>query len=76
MDEGSAGSTMEWGFLAQLLASPQLRLVDELFIELHFTFDARTGNTLGWSHADHSMWQAWDVLRQLRRCGVAVHAWP
>ena len=27
-------------------------------------------------HLTHSMKQAFDVLRQLRACGLPVHAWP
>ena len=29
-----------------------------------------------WVHLTHSMKQAFDVLRQLRACGLPVHAWP
>ena len=68
----SLGPTMEWGFLADLLRSPKaLALVDELFIELHFY-----ASSLRWVHPTHSMKQAFDVLRQLRACGLPVHAWP
>ena len=68
----SLGPTMEWGFLADLLRSPKaLALVDELFIELHFY-----ASSLRWVHLTHSMKQAFDVLRQLRACGLPVHAWP
>ena len=83
VDELPSGSTMEWGFLAALASSPQLVLVDELFIELHATFPRWPGSNAslhawgeGFSHGDHSSWQGFDVLRELRRCGVAVHAWP
>jgi hypothetical protein len=76
VDEGKTGPTMEWGFLADLVNSPQVALVDEIFIELHFLFDVSMGNTLGWKHKMHSMWQAFDIMRELRRCGVAIHAWP
>lgn len=63
---------MEWGFLADLLRRPEaLALVDELFIELHFF-----APSLNWVHLTHSMKQAFDVLRQLRACGLPVHAWP
>ena len=48
-----------------------LALVDELFIELHFF-----APSLNWVHLTHSMKQAFDVLRQLRACGLPVHAWP
>ena len=68
----SLGPTMEWGFLADLLRRPEaLALVDELFIELHFY-----AASLRWVHLTHSMKQAFDVLRQLRACGLPVHAWP
>ena len=68
----SLGPTMEWGFLADLLKRPgALALVDELFIELHFY-----AASLRWVHLTHSMKQAFDVLRQLRACGLPVHAWP
>ena len=68
----SLGPTMEWGFLADLLRRPEaLALVDELFIELHFF-----APSLNWVHLTHSMKQAFDVLRQLRACGLPVHAWP
>ena len=68
----SLGPTMEWGFLADLLRRPEaLALVDELFVELHFY-----GPSLRWVHLTHSMKQAFDVLRQLRACGLPVHAWP
>ena len=68
----SLGPTMEWGFLADLLRRPEaLALVDELLIELHFY-----AASLRWVHLTHSMKQAFDVLRQLRACGLPVHAWP
>lgn len=99
VDEGNYGSTLEWGFLADLVRteavdtcrdaapergrvpcvqvhSDQLALVDEIFIELHFTADRRIGAVNFWHHGDHSQLQAFDLLRQLRRCGIAVHAWP
>ena len=62
---------MEWGFLADLLSSTELALVDELYIELHFWY---TG--LRWDHRDHDMRQAYDIFRQLRKCGLPVHSWP
>ena len=65
-------NALEWGFLADLLRSPNtLALVDELLIELHFY-----APSLRWVHLTHSMKQAFDVLRQLRACGLPVHAWP
>ena len=68
----SLGPTMEWGFLADLLRRPEaLALVDEFFVELHFY-----ASSLRWVHLTHSMKQAFDVLRQLRACGLPVHAWP
>ena len=68
----SFGPTMEWGFLADLLKRPgALALVDEFFVELHFY-----APSLRWVHLTHSMKQAFDVLRQLRACGLPVHAWP
>lgn len=74
------GSTIEWGFLADLYHSQALTLVDELFIELHFTFGAEAKKALGfslnWEHRDHSMRQQFDLLRELRRCGIAVHQCP
>lgn len=84
VDEQPRGSTIEWGVLSALYHSPALRLIDELFIELHFEFNARTasehvpglGFHLGWNHSDHSMRQQFELLRELRRCGLAVHAWP
>ena len=53
------------------LVEEALALVDELFIELHFY-----ASSLRWVHLTHSMKQAFDVLRQLRACGLPVHAWP
>ena len=75
VDEGGAEETssIEWGFLADLLYSPRhLRLVDELFIEMHFFYPQCWGS----SFREHTMWQHYDVLRQLRAQGIAVHAWP
>ena len=72
VDNDSLGPTMEWGFVADLLGRPEaLALVDELFVELHFY-----APSLRWVHLTHSMKQAFDVLRQLRACGLPVHAWP
>mmetsp|Transcript_20372 Transcript_20372/g.60745 ORF Transcript_20372/g.60745 Transcript_20372/m.60745 type:complete len:514 (-) Transcript_20372:40-1581(-) len=71
VDAGNEGPTMEWGFLSDLLHSEALALVDELFIELHFWLPE-----IHWLHTTHSEAQAFDVLRQLRACGMAVHAWP
>lgn len=80
----SIGNSIEWGFLADLYNSSALALVDELFIELHFNsygpniprFRQRIGYPPDWQYMPHTMWQAFDVLRELRACGVAVHAWP
>ena len=44
---------------------------DELFVELHFF-----APSLRWVHLTHSMKQAFDVQRQLRACGLPMHAWP
>ena len=71
VDEGQIGPTMEWGFLADLIYSDALGLVDELFIELHY-HSAR----LRWGHQVHSERQRYDVIRQLRACGMPVHDWP
>jgi len=62
---------MEWGFLADLLSSEEMGLVDELFIELHFWFP-----DIGWKFESHTMRQAFDVFRQLRSCGLPIHSWP
>lgn len=75
VDSGITGLTMEWGFLADLVHAKEMALVDELFIELHFAYHA-CQNGMGWFHHSHSMQQAYDVMRQLRQCGLAIHAWP
>lgn len=63
---------MEWGFLSDLLHEPNaMSMVDELFIELHFSEP-----DIGWPYTHHSSRQAYDVMRQLRECGIVVHAWP
>jgi hypothetical protein len=72
VDEGSDTPTLEWGFLYNLLASDVLRLVDELFIELHFWHPEVSWQ---WRYHGHSMWEAFDAMRQLRARGHAVHAW-
>ena len=71
VDEGVSGVTMEWGFLADLVHSEELKLVDELFIELHYS-----SAELGWQHHTHSGRQRYDVVRQLRACGMPIHDWP
>ena len=71
VDEVVEGLTMEWVFLADLMQSEELALVDELFIELHFKYDS-----IDWDFGRHSMQQAFDIQRQLRQCGLAIHAWP
>ena len=72
-DGGELQSSIEWGFLADLVYSPQhLRLVDEIFIEMHFWFPGLWGS----SFHSHTMWQHFDILRQLRAQGIAIHAWP
>eukprot|EP00928_Gymnodinium_smaydae_P010169 TRINITY_DN13816_c0_g1_i2.p1 TRINITY_DN13816_c0_g1~~TRINITY_DN13816_c0_g1_i2.p1 ORF type:complete len:748 (+),score=60.52 TRINITY_DN13816_c0_g1_i2:291-2246(+) len=71
VDAGSQFTTMEWGFLAHLV-SQDLRLVDELYIELHMYHPK-----IGWTHDRHSAREQFDIMRQLRYvCGAAVHAWP
>jgi hypothetical protein len=62
---------MDWGFLSYLIHSKELELIDELFIELHFY-----NPDLGLKHQSHTMQQQFDVLRQLRECGLPIHAWP
>lgn len=65
------GPTMEWGFLFSVLSTPEVaQLVDELYIELHFSFPK-----LYWKHL-HSNWEALDAFRDLRRQGAIVHSWP
>lgn len=71
VDHGNDGLTMEWGFLSDLVHSEAIGLVDELFIELHFRH-----SKIAWTYPQHSMKQAYEVLQELRRCGLAVHAWP
>ena len=71
VDEGSRGPTMEWGFLADLIYSEEIALVDELYTELHFKYQK-----LHWRHNSHSARQRYDVVRQLRACGMAIHDWP
>ena len=86
VDEPTSGPTIEWGFLADLYGHPALALVDELFIEMHFSWPPATCTnpravcadlrSFSWTGKPHSMQQAYFVLAELRRCGVAVHAWP
>lgn len=65
------GPTMEWGFLADLLSQKQ-RLVDELYIELHYSREKTY-----WGYDRHSGREAVELLVQMRdKCGFAVHAWP
>ena len=71
VDEGTNSPTMEWGFLADLIYSEEIALVDEFYIELHFKYDK-----IGWRHNSHSARQRYDVVRQLRACGMAIHDWP
>lgn len=71
VDEGNRGPTLEWSFLGDFLYSKSISLVDELYIELHFT-----DRKLKWFHRTHSMRQHYDVVRQLRACGMAIHDWP
>ena len=70
-DGSTGGPTMEWGWLADAIATDSFHFIDELFIEMHFHFPE-----MGWKHPYHSMWQAFDVLRQLRSHGIVVHSWP
>ena len=68
----SVGS-IEWGFLADLVYHPEyLKFVDEIFIEMHFFYPSHWGTFF----STHSMWQHFDVLRQLRAHGIPIHAWP
>lgn len=71
VDEGSEGPTMEWGFLGDLIYSDALALVDEFYTEMHFRYPG-----LRWSFTTHSARQRYDVVRQLRACGMAIHDWP
>lgn len=72
-DVGSGGASMEWGFMADLVLSDKyLRLVDEIFVEMHYYHPAIWRD----SFAAHTMWQHFDLLRQLREYGVIVHQWP
>ena len=73
LDQGSDILTMEWGFLAALLHSQVLILVDELFIKLHFW---RPPSNLKFGLGSHSMLQAYEVVLQLRQCGFPIHVWP
>ena len=65
------GPTMEWGFLFSLMKNSKIaKLIDELYIELHFHFPS-----LYWKHY-HSNWEALDAFRYLREHGAIVHSWP
>lgn len=70
-NHNSLGPTMEWGFLADLVYSEEIALVDELYIELHYRLEK-----IGWMHNTHSARQRYDIVRQLRLCGLAIHDWP
>ena len=71
VDEGVRVPTMEWSILADLLHSDALSLVDDLYNELHFK-----SKTVPWKHPTHSCRQHYDIVRQLRSCGMAIHDWP
>ena len=71
VDEDTKGPTMEWGFLSDLVYSEALALVDELYLELHYNYQS-----IKWRHTTHSARQRYDVIRQLRACGMAIHDWP
>jgi hypothetical protein len=72
IDDGSNGATVEWGLLVDILnALSEHKLYIELFVELHMY-----APEIRWYHEKHSMWEAFDFLRQLRTQGYAVHAWP
>ena len=71
VDDKHIGLTLEWPFLFDLIYSDVISLVDEIFIEMHFLY-----KRIGWLFNHHSMHQAYDILTQLRACGIAVHAWP
>lgn len=70
-NRNAVGPTMEWGFIFALVQNLEvLRLVDELYVELHFHFPM-----MQWRHY-HSNWEALDLLRFLRSHGLVVHSWP
>ena len=70
-NRNAIGPTMEWGFLFALVKNLEvLRLIDELYVELHFHFPM-----MQWRHY-HSNWEALDLLRYLRSHGLVVHSWP
>lgn len=70
VDSGTHGPTLEWGFLEDLVNSPEIELVDELYIEMHYLWKPH------WHHGLHSGQQRYDIINQLRACGLAVHDWP
>lgn len=72
-DEGNDSATIEWGFVFGLLNSGSFKLVDELFVEMHFYWP---DIPYPWLFHGHSMWEQYDLLTQLRDAGHAVHAWP
>jgi len=70
-DLAAAEETLEWGFMADLLSQTH-SLVDELFVEMHFTYPR-----INWIYDQHVPREAFELLSQLRHtCGFAVHAWP
>ena len=54
----TTGATMEWSFLADLLNSDALALVDEIYIELHFKVRS---SHFRWHYETHSSRQHYDV---------------
>lgn len=71
VDDGTHGLTMEWGFLDGLLRSPTIGYIDEIYIEMHYQ-----DKSIGWHHYAHGGQQRYDLMHQLRACGLVIHEWP
>jgi len=65
---------MEWEMLPALERRGLDKVIDELFVEVHFKHPDMVRH--GWNIFDHTREQAWALLKHWRDIGVYAHYWP
>jgi len=65
---------MEWEMLAALERRGLERVIDELFVEVHYKHPDMV--LYGWDNFDHTREQAWALVKHWRDLGVYAHYWP
>ena len=65
---------VEWPILEELLKTDNLKLIDELFVEVHY--HAPSMSKFGWDVFLHTREEALVLFQRLQKYGLYVYPWP